>query len=117
MHPIIAIVLIILALAAGAAAGFLYRQNVMEKKIGRTEEYANNLLTEATHKAEEKKKEAILEAKEEVIRLRSELDKEVRDRRSEVTQAGAPRVTSARKRSIRRLDNLEAREENAERKI
>ena len=57
MHPIIAIVLIILALAAGAAAGFLYRQNVMEKKIGRTEEYANNLLTDATHKAEEKKKE------------------------------------------------------------
>ncbi len=111
MHPIIAIVLIILALAAGAAAGFLYRQKVMEKKIGRTEEYANNLLTEATHKAEEKKKEAILEAKEEVIRLRSELDKEVRDRRSEVTKQER-RVTQREETLDKKMDNLEAREES-----
>ena len=111
MHPIIAIVLIILALAAGAAAGFLYRQNVMEKKIGRTEEYANNLLTEATHKAEEKKKEAILEAKEEVIRLRSELDKEVRDRRSEVTKQER-RVSQREETLDKKMDNLEAREES-----
>ena len=111
MHPIIAIVLIILALAAGAAAGFLYRQIVMEKKIGRTEEYANNLLTEATHKAEEKKKEAILEAKEEVIRLRSELDKEVRDRRSEVTKQER-RVSQREETLDKKMDNLEAREES-----
>ncbi len=111
MHPIIAIVLIILALAAGAAAGFLYRQNVMEKKIGRTEEYANNLLTEATHKAEEKKKEAILEAKEEVIRLRGELDKEIRDRRSEVTKQER-RVTQREETLDKKMDNLEAREES-----
>ena len=111
MHPIIASVLIILALAAGAAAGFLYRQNVMEKKIGRTEEYANNLLTEATHKAEEKKKEAILEAKEEVIRLRSELDKEVRDRRSEVTKQER-RVSQREETLDKKMDNLEAREES-----
>ena len=111
MHPIIAIVLIILALAAGAAAGFLYRQNVMEKKIGRTEEYANNLLTEATHKAEEKKKEAILEAKEEVIRLRSELDKEVRDRRNEVTKQER-RVSQREETLDKKMDNLEAREES-----
>lgn len=37
----------------------------MEKKIGRTEEFAKNLLDEATRKAEDKKKEAILSAKEE----------------------------------------------------
>ncbi|MBR4443909.1 MAG: DUF3552 domain-containing protein, partial [Clostridia bacterium] len=103
--------LIIVALAAGVAVGFLYRQNVTEKKIGRTEEYANNLLAEATHKAEEKKKEAILEAKEEVIRLRSELDKEVRDRRSEVTKQ--ERRLSQREETLdKKLDNLEAREES-----
>ncbi len=111
MHPILAIVLIILALAGGAAAGFLYRQNVMEKKIGRTEEYANNLLTEATHKAEEKKKEAILEAKEEVIRLRGELDKEIRDRRSEVTKQER-RVTQREETLDKKMDNLDLREES-----
>ena len=111
MSPIVAIILIIVALAIGVAVGFLYRQNVTEKKIGRTEEYANNLLAEATHKAEEKKKEAILEAKEEVIRLRSELDKEVRDRRSEVTKQ--ERRLSQREETLdKKLDNLEAREES-----
>ncbi|MBR3505219.1 MAG: ribonuclease Y [Clostridia bacterium] len=111
MSPIIAIILIIVALAIGTAAGFLYRQNVTEKKIGRTEEYANNLLAEATHKAEEKKKEAILEAKEEVIRLRSELDKEVRDRRSEVSKQER-RLNQREETLDKKLDNLEAREES-----
>ena len=111
MHLVLAIILIILALAGGAAAGFFYRQNVMEKKIGRTEEYANNLLTEATHKAEEKKKEAILEAKEEVIRLRNELDKEIRDRRSEVTKQER-RVTQREETLDKKMDNLDLREES-----
>ena len=51
------------ALAAGVAAGYMYRKNVQEKKIGRTEEYARNLLDDAQRRAEEKKKESILEAK------------------------------------------------------
>ena len=72
MPVILGVIIALVCLAAGLAGGFLYRQNVMEKKIGRTEEYANNLLSEATHKAEEKKKEAVLEAKEEIIRLKSE---------------------------------------------
>ena len=83
------------ALAAGVAAGYMYRKNVQEKKIGRTEEYARNLLDDAQRRAEEKKKESILEAKEEVIRLKNELDREIRDRRAEVAatfkdQGGAP---------------------------
>ena len=57
------------ALAAGVAAGYMYRKNVQEKKIGRTEEYARNLLDDAQRRAEEKKKESILEAKEEVARF------------------------------------------------
>ena len=83
--PIVALIALI-ALAIGLAAGYLYRKNGMEKKIGQTEEFVANMLEDATHKAEEKKKEAVLEAKEEIIRLKSELDKEVRDRRSEVSR-------------------------------
>ena len=48
------------ALAAGVAAGYMYRKNVQEKKIGRTEEYARNLLDDAQRRAEEKKKESCL---------------------------------------------------------
>ena len=40
MSPIIAIIVALIALAAGGFGGYLYRKNVMEKKIGRTEEFA-----------------------------------------------------------------------------
>ena len=52
--PIIVTLSALIALAAGLVAGFLYRQNVTEKKIGRTEAFAKNLLDDATRKAEEK---------------------------------------------------------------
>ena len=113
--PIIATLCALIALAAGLVAGFLYRQNVTEKKIGQTEEYAKNLLDDATRRSEEKKKEAILEAKEEIIRLKNELDKEVRDRRSEVTRLER-RVAQREETLDKKLDNLETREESLNQK-
>jgi len=113
--PLIVIITALLALAAGAAGGYFYRQNVMEKKIGRTEEFARNLLEESTRKAEDKKKEAILEAKEEIIRLKSDLDKEIRDRRSEVTRLER-RVSQREETLDKKLDNLEHREESLNQK-
>ena len=107
--PIVALIALI-ALAIGLFAGYLYRKNGMEKKIGQTEEFVANMLEDATHKAEEKKKEAVLEAKEEIIRLKSELDKEVRDRRSEVSRLER-RVNQREEAFDKKLDNLEAREE------
>ena len=53
--PIVALIALI-ALAIGLFAGYLYRKNGMEKKIGQTEEFVANMLEDATHKAEEKKK-------------------------------------------------------------
>ncbi len=111
----VAIIIALVALAIGAAAGFFYRQNVMEKKIGRTEEFAKNLYDEATRKAEEQKKEKMLEAKEEIIRLKSELDKEIKDRRNEVTRLER-RVNQREETLDKKLDNLEVREENLNQK-
>ena len=113
MNGAIVALIALIALAAGLAAGYYYRKNSMEKKIGQTEEYVNNMLEEANHKAEEaeeKKKEAVLEAKEEIIRLKSELDKEVRDRRNEVSRLER-RVNQREEQFDKKLDNLEAREE------
>ncbi len=111
MHPAIIALIALVALGVGLAAGYIYRQKVMEKKIGQTEEFVRNLLDDATRKAEEKKKEAVLEAKEEIIRLKSELDKEVRDRRSEVTRLER-RVNQREEALDKKMDNLEAREES-----
>ena len=122
LSPVFVVLIALLALIVGGAVGFLYRKNVMEKKIGQTEEFAKNLLEEATRKAEDKKKEAVLEAKEEIIRLKSELDKEVRDRRNEVSRQ--ERRINQREETVdkreetvdKRLSNLEAREAALEEK-
>ena len=116
LHPLLIVLITALpCLAAGAAGGFLYRKNVMEKKIGRTEEFARNLLEESTRKAEEKKKEAVLEAKEEIIRLKSDLDKEIRDRRAEVSRQER-RINQREETLDKKLDNLEHREESLNQK-
>ena len=100
----------VIALVVGVLAGYLYRKNAIEKRIGQSEEMAKNLVEDATRKAEEQKKEILLSAKEEVIRLKSELDKEVRDRRSEVTRLER-RVNQREEAYDKKQSNLEAREE------
>ena len=107
---IIAVIAALAALIIGSIAGYMYRKNGMEKKIGQTEEYAKSLREEATRKAEDKKKEAVLEAKEEIIRLKNELDKEVRDRRREVSRLES-RVNTREEQLDKKMDNLELREE------
>ena len=79
MPTIVWILLILVALAGGGAAGFVYRRNVAEQKIGRTEAYANQLLEDATRKADEYKKEKVLEAKEEILKAKTENDREMRE--------------------------------------
>ena len=115
MSPVIWILLVLTALCAGIAIGFVYRKNVSEAKIGRSEAYAKELLEDATRKAEEKKKETILAAKEEVLRLKTDLDKEIYDRRAE-QQRAERRVAQREEMLDKKLDNLETREEKLNQK-
>ena len=116
MSPVVFVIGLVVALIVGIGGGYIYRKNVMEKKIGQTEETIQQLLLDAGRKADEKKKEALLEAKEEIIRLKSELDKEVRERRSEVSRQKNrinQREATVDKREAtvdKRLANLESRE-------
>ena len=61
----------IACLAIGAVVGFLYRKSVSEKKISSAEEESLRIVNEAIRTAESKKKEALLEAKEEILKSRS----------------------------------------------
>ncbi|NLZ90245.1 MAG: ribonuclease Y [Clostridiales bacterium] len=109
--PITVTILIAVATALlGAGAGFVYRKQVTEQRIGRAEQYAKELIDDATRKAEEQKKEKVLEAKEEVLRLKSELDREIHDRRAE-QQRSERRVAQREETLDKKLDNLERREE------
>ncbi len=54
------------------------------EKIGTAEEKARNIIDEALKTAETKKREALLEAKEESLRTKNEVEKETRERRAEL---------------------------------
>ena len=55
------VLVVILGAGAGAFAGYTYRKQATETKIGRTEEYAKHLYDDAVRKADEYKKEKVLE--------------------------------------------------------
>ena len=57
MNVLVTILIAIVTAVLGAAGGYQYRKQASEKKIGRTEEYAKNLLEDAQRKADEKKKQ------------------------------------------------------------
>ena len=84
MSPVIAIILIVVALAIGVAVGMLLRKRNAEKAIGSAEEEAVRIVNDAVKDAESKKRETLLEAKEEIHKERTELEREVKSRRAEL---------------------------------
>ena len=66
--------------------GVMYRKKVAEKQIGGAEEEAKRIINEAIKGGESKKREMLLEAKEEIHKSRSEYEQEVKERRAEVSK-------------------------------
>ena len=83
---IIAIVCALVGIAIGFVAGMVYRKNVAEKEIGSAEMEATRLINEAIRSGENRKKEMLLEAKDEIHKSRTEHDKEVKERRAELSK-------------------------------
>ena len=59
--------------------GYQYRRNVAEKEISSAEEEAKRIINEAIKSAESKKREALVEAKEEILQARTEHEREVKE--------------------------------------
>ena len=87
MVTIIASVIGALAgLGIGVIFGITYRKKVAEKEIGSAELEATRLINEAIRNGESRKKEMLLEAKDEIHKSRTEHDKEVKERRAELSK-------------------------------
>lgn len=100
----------VILLIVGIFVGIALRKNKAEATIGSAEDEAKRILNDAMKNAEAKKKESILEAKDEIHTLRSEADKEMRERRSEV-QRQERRLQQKEESFERKQENLEAKEE------
>ncbi len=81
-----AFLLIVVLFIIGFVLGINYRKRVAEKEMSSAEEEAKRIINEGIKSAENKKREALLEAKEEIHKNRSELEREVRERRSELSK-------------------------------
>ncbi len=107
------VIAVVVAIAVTAIVVYFvtsaYHKKVTEAKIGNAEEKAREIIDEAVKTAETKKGEAMLEAKEESIRVKNDLDKEVKERRAEI-QRSERRVVQKEENLDKKLESIERRE-------
>ncbi|MEG2421024.1 MAG: Rnase Y domain-containing protein, partial [Oscillospiraceae bacterium] len=108
------IVYILIGLAVGSVImfplGIQYRKKISEKEISSAEEEAKRIINEAIKSSESKKREALVEAKEEILRTRSEYEKEVKERRADL-QRQENRLQQKEENLDRKTENIEKKED------
>ena len=110
------VILPLVTIVIGAFFGYIYRRNVAEAKVGRAEESVKKLVADAQRKAEAVKKETILEAKEEVHTLRTEFDRESKERRSEI-QRIERRLAQREETLDKKMASVESKDEQINKKL
>lgn len=120
MPVIVSVIIAIFAFIAGAVIAFFlgvkYRKKVAEAEFGSAEEEAKRIISEAIKASESKKKEALVEAKEEIYKMRADTDKELKERRSEVQRI--ERRAQQKEESIdRKAEKMEKKEEEIQSKL
>ena len=111
MSPILWIVIIVVVALISALVGYIIRKNIGEKAIGSAEQKARNMILDAQNKSETIKKEITLEAKEEAHRMRTDAEREVKERRAEIQRAER-RMIQKEESLDKKLENIEKREES-----
>lgn len=86
-----------------------YQKNNANSKISNAEEKARAIIDEALVAAETKKREGLLEIKEESIKAKNELDKEIKDRRNEI-QRNERRIQQKEENIDRKTEAIEKKE-------
>ena len=108
---LIAVALVLIVLAA-VISHFVTVSNLKksaQSKIGNAESKAREIIDDAVKTAEAKKKESLLEIKEESIRTKNELEKETKERRAEL-QRYEKRVLSKEEALDKKSEAIERRE-------
>ena len=112
-------VLVLVAAAVAGALGFYLggenRKRTAEAKIGSAEEEAKRIVNDAIKAAEQKRKETIIEAKDEAFKLKSDADKEIKDRRAEITRQER-RIDQKEEALDKRTAQMERKEEDLKRR-
>lgn len=115
--PVIIAVVITLLVVAPITwlIAMTYQKKVVDSKLGSATQRANEIIDKATKNAETKKREALLEVKEESMRTKNELEKETKERRAEL-QKYERRVLQKEETLDKKLEAVEKRDAGITRK-
>ena len=117
--PVAIIIIVVCAVIfciAGFVLGSVMRQKANEKEIGSATQEATKIINDALQQEEHTKKASLIEAKDEIHKLRSDADKEIRERRSEV-QKQENRLNQREEYLDKRADSIEAKNESLSQKL
>jgi ribonuclease Y len=104
---LVTITAVLAAIVFGTLGGYLARKYIAEAKVATAEEQAKKIVEEAERASDAKKREVLLEAKDEIFNLRNEAEREIKNRRNELQRF--------ERRLIQREEQLENRSAKLER--
>ena len=113
---IIAVVCALVFGVLGFFIGMTKKTKDDEGNIVNAKEEANKILTDALNEAEKNKKAQLVETKDEIHKLRSDADRDIRERRNEV-QKQEKRLNQREEYLDKRADTLEKKNESLAEKI
>ena len=96
--------------------GITFRKKVAEREISSAEDEATRILNDAIKSAESKKREAMVEAKEEILKNRNEAEREIKEQQQDLKKL-EKRIQQKEETLDRKIDNAEKKEETLNRKI
>ena len=110
IHIIAILIAVVVTAVICFPLGIGYRKKVSEKEISSAEDEARRIINEAIKSSENKKREALVEAKEEILRTRSEFEKEVKVQKADL-QKQERRLQQKEENIDRKTENIEKKEE------
>ncbi|NMC43947.1 MAG: ribonuclease Y [candidate division Zixibacteria bacterium] len=110
MQTTLVIVLVaLLAMIVSSALAWYFSRRIGERKLANAEEFARKIIAEAEKEAEIRKKEALLEAKDEWFKAKSAFERDIQNKKNEIAKIER-RITDKERDIGRRVETLNARE-------
>ncbi len=113
LHVSLYVLVILAVMVSGMIIGYVLKNIISAKKMKASESLASRIVEEAKKEAETIKKEAIIQAKENLLKIKGDFDRETKDRRSDL-DALEKRIRSKEENLDKRLDSLTQKENNIE---
>ena len=107
------VIVIVVAILAGIVLGYIFKQMFAAKKIKSSESLAARIVEEAKKESETIKKEAILQAKENLLKMKADFDRETKDKKNELDGL-EKQIRSKEENLDKRIDQLAQKESSVE---